>query len=80
MPTRETAAPRVIRPCVGCGQHDDHPRALHVLPGGVDVALFHYDCHALIDPTCELCVSVTEMSAGKTGDELITHLNTIREQ
>lgn len=70
--------PRQVRPCVGCGQHDDHPRAIHVLADGITEVPFHYDCHALIQPDCPACGPMAKVADGRTGDELIAHLATLR--
>jgi hypothetical protein len=65
------SATNPVRPCLGCGQSDDHPR--HVIDvGGVDT-FWHYDCHAQVT-NCELCVPVAKAAEGKTGDELRKHL------
>jgi hypothetical protein len=41
-----------IRPCLGCGQEDDHPRDVVALSDG-STAYFHHDCHALLG--CQSC-------------------------
>lgn len=43
-----------MRNCLACGQVDDHPRDVVVLPGD-SVAYLHHDCHAALDPPCKSC-------------------------
>ncbi|MCW2904216.1 MAG: hypothetical protein JWO67_6481 [Streptosporangiaceae bacterium] len=62
-----------IRPCLGCGQEDNHPRHQVVIPPNQDSVWFHYDCHAAITG-CEICVPIAAAAQGKTGDELRDHL------
>jgi hypothetical protein len=47
----------LIRPCLACGQEDDHPRDQRVLPDG-SVVFWHQDCHA--DAGCLDCKWLVE--------------------
>lgn len=61
-----------VRLCVGCAQHDDHPR--HVIataPG--QVAEWHMDCH-VIATGCEVCTQQIADAADVKGDDLRAHL------
>lgn len=60
------------RLCVGCGQHDDHPRHMIVTAPG-QVALWHMDCHVLATD-CEVCAKQIADAADVKGDELREHL------
>jgi len=62
-----------VRPCLACGQQDDHPRHQVVIPPDMASVFFHYDCHAQVGG-CESCVSVVKDAGGKTGDELRNHI------
>lgn len=67
------ALDRPIRPCMECGQYDDHPRHRHNdrrLPGGH--VLRHLDCCAGLG--CEPCTASVAAASGKTGPALIDHL------
>lgn len=69
-----------IRLCIGCGQHDDHPR--HVINGQQP---WHMDCHALATG-CEVCTQQLERcdtstaSDGVIGAELQSRLIALRAQ
>src|SRR4051794_4258888 len=58
------------RNCMGCGQHDDHPRHQEVLPDGSS-AFWHFDCRYQTngDPTAG---AVAE--SGLKGEELRQHI------
>lgn len=71
-------ADRPTRPCIACGQHDDHPRHEVVLPDFSSI-LVHLDCHALASPPCESCKATVDGADGATGPDLIAHLDSIRE-
>lgn len=59
---------RPVRPCIACGQHDDHPR--HVIDlGGGETSMFHLDCHALMG--CETCKPQAAAAAGATGHGML---------
>jgi hypothetical protein len=61
-----------VRPCLGCGQSDDHPR--HVIDlDGQNVANWHHDCHSVIT-NCELCAPIVKGAKGKTGDDLRNYI------
>jgi hypothetical protein len=64
----------VKRPCVGCGNTDDHPR--HVIGLSMDThddVYWHVDCHA--NNGCTVCKGVLEgMKPGLTGDDMRAHL------
>jgi hypothetical protein len=61
-----------VRLCVGCAQHDDHPRHVIAMPGG-QVANWHMDCHVLATD-CEVCTKQIADADGAKGDELRGHL------
>lgn len=61
--------PNPVRPCLGCGNEDDHPRHQVVIPPDQTSVFWHYDCHALVTG-CELCKPIAEAAAGRTGDDL----------
>lgn len=60
------------RLCIGCGQADDHPR--HVIQGQQP---WHMDCHAAATG-CATCTRQLDGAQGVTGDELRTHLLSLR--
>lgn len=62
-----------VRSCIACGQTDNHPRHVVVLPSG-DSAAYHMDCHARMNPPCDDCVGLTAAAAGVTGDDFRAHL------
>lgn len=71
-------AVKPIRLCIGCGQHDDHPR--HVIHmKGQPGAMWHMDCHVLATG-CETCKRQIADAEGKTGAELREHLLALRAQ
>ena len=63
---------RAVRGCIGCGQHDDHPR--HQIDTGADLPiLWHLDCHA--NAGCESCAAqVAGLPAGGTGSKMLDHI------
>lgn len=72
-----------IRLCIGCGQHDDHPR--HVIAQGGTAALWHMDCHVL-STGCEVCAAQLKACGtstepdGVVGDELQSRLLALRPE
>ena len=64
-----------VRPCIGCGQTDDHPR--HVLVVGDADVPWHMDCH-VITTGCALCqhqlAGVGGVDGNPKGDALRDHL------
>jgi hypothetical protein len=72
-----------VRLCVGCAQHDDHPRHVIAMAGG-QVANWHMDCHVLATD-CEVCAAqlaacdTSTASDGVIGDELQTRLIALRD-
>jgi hypothetical protein len=62
-----------VRSCLGCGQDDDHPRHMLVIPPDMTEVPWHMDCHAKVT-NCELCVSSIEGAKDKTGDDLRDHI------
>jgi len=62
-----------VRSCLACGQVDDHPRHVITLPDHSEVT-YHMDCHARMNPPCEICTAQTETATGVTGDELRAHI------
>ena len=62
-----------IRPCIGCGQHDDAPRHVIALPDGSEV-MWHHDCHSLASPPCVACAATVESASGAQNDELRAHI------
>jgi hypothetical protein len=51
--------------CIGCGQHDDHPK--HTISVGDDEIVWHNDCHARATE----CVPCSAIAASELkGDEL----------
>jgi hypothetical protein len=63
----------LLRNCMGCGQTDDHPRHHAVQPDGSS-AYFHLDCHARLDPPCEVCSRQVAGSSGATGSAMQAHI------
>jgi hypothetical protein len=67
-----------VRPCIGCGASDDHPRHVVVVADGTAVP-WHMDCHALASG-CEVCAGQLEGVGGAAGnpkgDLLREHLMT----
>lgn len=61
------------RNCTDCGQVDDHPRDLVVLPDGSE-AHHHIDCGARRTPPCQGCADQVEKSGGASGDDLRSFL------
>jgi len=72
----EPTPARAIRPCAACGQHDDHPRGIHVAEDGVTEVLRHYDC---CTRDCPLCGPMAALADGRTGQDLIDHLDAVRD-
>lgn len=65
----------LVRPCVGCGQSDNHPRHVIDTPN-VGSVPWHMDCHAALTD-CEVCKSqIAGVPPGTIGDELRVHLTT----
>lgn len=65
-----------VRPCMGCRGQDDHPR--HVI---YEQGPWHMDCH-VIATDCPTCITQLEGAGGVgglQGDELRTHLISLRE-
>lgn len=62
-----------VRPCLGCGQSDDHPRHQVVLPPDMTSVYWHMDCHAQVTG-CEICKPVVQSAQGKTGDDFRKHI------
>lgn len=69
-----------IRPCLLCGQQDDHPRIVRAAEDGSEV-LYHHDCFVLTHPPGDHDLGIQELhdivahSEGKKGDELREYLN-----
>jgi hypothetical protein len=61
------------RPCIGCGQVDDHPRHVVATPDG-NAAPWHMDCHARSANGCEVCAAQIAGAGGATGEALREHL------
>lgn len=65
-----------VRPCIACGQYDDHPRHVFATPDGAAVP-YHMDCHAMA-ADCEVCkaqlATVGGVDKNPKGDELRTAL------
>lgn len=62
-----------VRPCIGCGQSDDHPRHEIVVADGQHTSvLWHMDCHAAAG--CEVCADQIKGAKGAQGDKLRAHL------
>lgn len=70
-----------VRPCIGCGQADDHPRHVVVVASGEEhvEVLWHMDCHDLATG-CDVCHAQLEGVGGvdgnPKGDQLRAHLET----
>lgn len=63
-----------VRPCIGCGGSDDHPRHEVVIGDGNHTSVFwHMDCHVLAT-ACSLCAQQIEGAGGVKGHELRAHL------
>ncbi len=58
------------RRCYVCGQADDHPRCLWLLPPDQRAAWHHVDCGARLDPPCEDCTNRFAAAGGVSGDPL----------
>lgn len=73
-----------MRPCIGCGQVDDHPRVHSVVPtadGGHGSEFWHHDCfseaHAeRVDHAAIHSIAAT----GLKGDELRAHIQSLPVQ
>lgn len=63
----------LMRPCIACGQVDDHPRHTVVIPPNQDEIRWHMDCHLMVTG-CELCAAALAGADGVIGDELRAHL------
>ena len=63
-----------VRPCIGCGQYDDHPRHVTATADGASIP-YHMDCCA-IARDCEVCQAQIAGADGAKGDELREHLLT----
>lgn len=61
-----------VRTCVGCGQHDDHPRHVVVDPAHGEEIPWHMDCHANLG--CKTCQSSLTGANGAQGHELRAHI------
>ena len=62
--------------CLGCGQVDDHPKDVWILPDH-SATYWHHDCHARSDAGCRACYALTEIRPeGIRGDEYRAHLHT----
>lgn len=66
------------RPCLGCGQTDNHPKHQAVQPDGSS-AYWHLDCHSLVDPPCESCSWQVADAKGAKGTVLQQHIIRIHE-
>lgn len=63
-----------VRPCIACGQSDDHPRHEVVIGDGTHTSVFwHMDCHAQATD-CAVCKAQLTGANGATGHELRAHL------
>lgn len=63
-----------VRPCIACGQQDDHPRHEVVIGDGTHTSVFwHMDCHVLA-ADCPTCKAQLADANGVQGHELRTHL------
>lgn len=62
-----------VRSCLACGQEDDHPRHVVVIPPDMAEVPWHFDCHVAVTK-CPLCVASLKGAEGKTGDELRNHI------
>lgn len=61
------------RPCIGCGQTDDHPRHQITLNDAVGSSVFwHMDCHA--QAGCDVCTTQIADAKGAKGSKLRAHL------
>lgn len=77
MAAEQIGGGRPVRPCVACGQHDDHPRDQVDLGGG-ETAYYHIDCHALMG--CESCKWQADAAAGATGQGMLDAIISLHEQ
>jgi hypothetical protein len=69
------AATLPVRPCIGCGQSDDHPRHEVVVGDGNHTSVYwHMDCHVNSEASCDLCKQQLADAAGAQGGALRTHL------
>jgi len=65
-----------MRPCIGCGKSDDHPRHHILLNDGEHTSVFwHMDCHAASG--CDVCSDQIAGAKGAKGDKLRTHLESL---
>lgn len=58
--------------CLGCGQHDDHPKHHGFVGDGTWIA-WHNDCHSRATG-CPECTAVVESAGEIKGDELRAHM------
>lgn len=63
-----------IRPCLGCGQEDDHPRDQVGLKDG-SVAFFHHDCHAALG--CLSCKWLVAHKGQLKGEKWREHIQAL---
>ena len=61
----------MIRPCLGCGQEDDHPRDVVGLSDGSTV-YWHHDCHA--HAGCQSCQWLVAHKGKLKGDKWREHI------
>lgn len=58
--------------CIGCTQHDDHPK--HVIDlGGGDEVRWHFDCHVIATGCPDVCAPARIGADGLTGDAFRAH-------
>ena len=62
--------------CIGCVQHDDHPKHRHVVGGDQPDIFWHMDCHliALAGEECAICTPARAGADGLTGHEFRAHI------
>ena len=66
----------ITRTCVGCGQHDDHPK--HVIGTGDGNAIaWHMDCHALSESGCDTCEAQKDGAEDLRGAEFREHITSL---
>lgn len=71
--TQPAAPAAPLRTCMGCAQTDDHPKH-HAVQRDGSSAYWHLDCHARLDPPCDVCARQTAGSKGATGSDMQAHI------
>lgn len=63
----------ITRTCVGCSQHDDHPKHVIGTADGNSIA-YHFDCHAASETGCPSCSAQKAGAENLRGAEFREHI------